>query len=133
MQFFLILALLIAILAVFFAIQNTVMVTVYFFFWQISSSLAIILLCTLAIGVLISMLFSIPAIQKRNWQVNKQKKKVTEVEKLNVASVDEIADHLMRIKTLRDQVITLEERISDLQRPPQVVKVLPDLEEDQPK
>jgi uncharacterized integral membrane protein len=115
MQFFLILALLIAILAVFFAIQNTIMVTVYFFFWQISSSLAVILLCTLAIGVLISMLFSIPAIQKRNWQINKHKRRITDLDHQKATQAEEIADHIVRINTLREQVITLETMVSDLE------------------
>lgn len=103
MQVFLILALLIAIFAVFFAIQNTAMVTVYFFVWQFSSSLALVLLFSLGIGVLLSLLFSLPALQGRNWQISKLKKKVLEVTEENNELREKNAEQLGQINALQHQ------------------------------
>lgn len=83
MHFFLIFALIIAIVTVFFAIQNTTMVTVFFFVWQFTSSLAILLLFSLGLGVLLTLLISFPKIQSRNWQIGKLKKQVTELTEEN--------------------------------------------------
>ena len=61
MQVFLLLALLVAALAVIFAIQNTEIVTVDFLVWSFQGSLALILLIALAAGAIASSLASIPA------------------------------------------------------------------------
>lgn len=79
MQFYLIFALIIAIVAVFFAIQNTMMVTIYFFVWQFTSSLALILLFSLGIGIIITLLVSIPKLQAKNWQNGRLKKEISEL------------------------------------------------------
>jgi len=67
MQIFLILALLIAILAVIFAVQNITAVTITFFSWSIHTSLAVALLSALGVGVLITILLSIPGRLKGTW------------------------------------------------------------------
>ena len=79
MHFFLIFAVIIAIVAVFFAIQNTTMVTVYFFVWQFTNSLALFLLFSLGLGILVTLLISFPKIQSRKWQIGKLKKQITEL------------------------------------------------------
>jgi putative membrane protein len=54
MQLLLILGIVFAIGAVTFALQNNVAVTVVFAFWRYDSSLAVVLLVALALGVLIA-------------------------------------------------------------------------------
>jgi uncharacterized integral membrane protein len=61
MQVFLLLALLVAALAVIFAVQNTEIVTVDFLAWSFQGSLALILLIALASGAIASSLASIPS------------------------------------------------------------------------
>ncbi|MEA4909703.1 MAG: LapA family protein [Chloroflexi bacterium] len=80
MQIFIVIALVIAILAVVFALQNLATVTVTFFIWSIDASLALVLLVTLAVGVLISLLASLPGLIRGRWTVSGQKKKLAALE-----------------------------------------------------
>lgn len=75
MQIFLILALLIAIVAVVFAVQNPTIVTITFVTWSLHTSLAVALLVALGAGVLITLLVSIPGRVKGSWISASQKKK----------------------------------------------------------
>lgn len=79
MQFLVILALAIALLAVVFAIQNQTAVAVSFFIWNFETYLAVLLLSTLAVGVLIGLLVSIPSILKRSWSLSRQKRHIDEL------------------------------------------------------
>jgi uncharacterized integral membrane protein len=81
MPLFLILALLIAIAAVVFALQNITPVTITFFVWQYAGSLALILLLTLGLGVIITLLASIPAMLKRRIEIASQRKTIDHLEK----------------------------------------------------
>lgn len=58
MQIFLFVAALIAILAVIFALQNAVPITVSFLFWKAESSLALILIIAFVAGLVTSFLFN---------------------------------------------------------------------------
>jgi putative membrane protein len=80
MQLFLIVALGLAILAVIFALQNAIPVGVTFLVWKFEGSLALVLMLTFALGVLVSLLVSIPAILKRRSAISNQKKKMEELE-----------------------------------------------------
>ncbi|SRR6056297_2385996 len=104
MHFFLIFALIIAIVTVFFAIQNTTMVTVYFFVWQFTSSLAIILLFSLGLGVILTLLISFPKIQARNWQISKLKKQVNELSEENNKLKESSAKQEGQISVLSEQL-----------------------------
>ena len=57
----LILALLVIIFVVVFAVQNATLVTVDFLFWEFQSSLALLILVSLAVGIIISLLVSLSA------------------------------------------------------------------------
>ncbi|HCJ67238.1 MAG TPA: DUF1049 domain-containing protein [Elusimicrobia bacterium] len=81
MFIFLVVALLIAILAVIFALQNPTNVTVTFLTWRFGSSLALVLLLTFALGVLLGLLASVSAVIKRSWTISSQKKKIAQLEK----------------------------------------------------
>jgi uncharacterized integral membrane protein len=65
MQSFLIVALGLAILTVIFALRNTIPVGVTVLVWKFEGSLALVLMLTFALGVLVSLLLSIPAIVKK--------------------------------------------------------------------
>jgi lipopolysaccharide assembly protein A len=80
-QPFLIVALGLAILTVIFALQNAIPVTVTFFIWQFEGSLALVLMLTFALGVLVSLLVSIPAMLKKQPAGSNQTKNVQELER----------------------------------------------------
>ncbi len=69
-------ALVIALLAILFALQNTNLVTIQFFAWEYRQSLAFVLLGTLALGVFIGFLFSVPAILRRELKAARIQKQV---------------------------------------------------------
>ncbi len=80
MQVQLIVAIVVAILAVVFALQNAVPITVSFLTWRFESSLALVLLITVALGVIMSLLVSVPSMIKRRKIISSQKKKIQELE-----------------------------------------------------
>jgi uncharacterized integral membrane protein len=80
MQILLIFSLLIAIIAVIFAVQNTTTITVNFLFWTFQSSLALVLLIALSVGALISILASTPSLLRDKWTIRSHRKKVVELE-----------------------------------------------------
>jgi putative membrane protein len=80
MQIFLVAALLIAIVAVIFALQNTAAVVISFLAWQTEGSLALVLLITLLFGVLISLLVSVPTVIRRSRTIASQKKRIQKLE-----------------------------------------------------
>lgn len=80
MQIFLIFALIIAGIAVIFAIQNTAMTTVTFLFWTFNGSLALILLLALIAGAVVSILASSPALIRDKLTIRNQKKQIIELE-----------------------------------------------------
>ncbi|MGB2782710.1 MAG: LapA family protein [Atribacterota bacterium] len=80
MQLQLIVAIIVAILAVVFALQNAVPITVSFLTWRFESSLALVLLITLALGILMSLLVSVPSIVKTRKMISSQKKKIRELD-----------------------------------------------------
>lgn len=80
MQSFLIAALALAILTVIFALQNPIPVGVTFLLWKFEGSLALVLMLTFTLGVLVSVLVSIPTILKRRSAISNQQKKIGELE-----------------------------------------------------
>jgi putative membrane protein len=80
MQIFLILALIIALIAVIFALQNTVTVAISFLFWQLHGSLALVLIVSLVAGALITSLVLLPGLLHGRWTLRKQRKQIAELE-----------------------------------------------------
>jgi uncharacterized integral membrane protein len=77
----LIFGLVIAIGVVVFAMQNSYLVSIKLFFWELPGiSMALILLFTLVAGVLATMLFFISGIFRRNSVIDSQKKRIAELE-----------------------------------------------------
>ncbi len=72
--------LIVAIVAILFAFQNSTVVVISLGVWQFQQSLAIILLITLGLGIIISLLLSIPTIIKRGLQTIKQRQRIQALE-----------------------------------------------------
>ena len=79
---YLILALLIAVIAVIFAWQNPATITVTFFAWKAADvPLSLVLLATLAIGILIGWLFVAPSLVKHTIRASSQRKRIGVLER----------------------------------------------------
>jgi uncharacterized integral membrane protein len=78
---YLIVALVIAALAVIFALQNTMTVTISFLAWDVTGSLSLVLLITLAIGALIGLLVLAPSEVKKSIAVSNSRKRIAALEK----------------------------------------------------
>lgn len=76
----LVLALLIVFLAVAFSLQNNEPITIHFFAWTFEGSLVLVLLTTLALGVIISVLASLPSQIKKNRLIAQQHKTISDLE-----------------------------------------------------
>mgnify|MGYP003484059260 CR=1 FL=1 len=77
----LIIALIIAVLAVVFALQNSDPVVVRLFYWELgNASMALVLLFTFIIGIITGLLMMVTGIYKRNSIISSQKKRITELE-----------------------------------------------------
>ncbi|MGC1305584.1 MAG: LapA family protein [Phormidesmis sp.] len=73
-------AIVIAFLAIAFALQNNALIPVNLLTFQIEQPLSIVLLSTLAIGVLIGLLVLLPALLRRGWRMSRAKRQATELE-----------------------------------------------------
>ena len=82
MQLWLIIAIIVAILAVIFALQNAIPITVSFLTWKFESSLALVLLIAIALGVLMSLMVSVPSKIKNMKLILNQKRKINELEQI---------------------------------------------------
>jgi len=80
MQIFIILALLIAVAAAILAIQNVTVVAVTFLFWNIHSSLTLLLIIALLAGFLIGLLAFLPGSVRNKMSSSGQKKRLTALE-----------------------------------------------------
>jgi uncharacterized integral membrane protein len=81
MQVLLIFSLLLAIVAVFFAVQNADPTPVKFLFWKYESPLAVSLLISVLLGAIMSLLVSIPSLARLKLSLRNQRKRNTELEK----------------------------------------------------
>lgn len=106
MQLIVILGIIVAIGGVSFALQNTVPVTVTFLVWRFDSSLAMVLLLSLALGALIVALVSTPATLKAQWAASRLRKQLEASSSANSA--------------LEKKIVQLESKLSAL--PPPAVR-----------
>lgn len=79
MGLLIILALAIALFTVLFAVQNTAFVTINFFGWVLEERLAIVLLITLALGVVIGLLVSVPALVRRSMKISSRQRQIEDL------------------------------------------------------
>jgi len=73
-------AIVIAFVAIAFALQNNTPVEVHLLVQQFEWSLALLLLTTLAIGVVIGLLVLLPTLIKRGWRISRAKKQAASLE-----------------------------------------------------
>lgn len=78
---FLIIALIIAILAVIFALQNAGVVSVVFFTSNLEGSLALILLITFAVGVIAGIFLILPYLIRKSLKIRRLTRKLQESER----------------------------------------------------
>ena len=69
-----------AILLAVFVLQNNVPVAVSFLFWRFESTLALVLLLSLAVGIITVVLVTIPANWRRRGTLSRQRKELTELQ-----------------------------------------------------
>lgn len=77
---YLIVALVIAVIAVIFALQNAITVTISFLAWEVTGSLSLVLLITLAIGAVIGLLVLAPSAIKNSLTVSSNRKRIGALE-----------------------------------------------------
>ncbi|MFO3797550.1 MAG: lipopolysaccharide assembly LapA domain-containing protein [Anaerolineales bacterium] len=77
----LVLALAFAILAVIFALQNPMIVTVSFLTYKGEWALALLILVSVGVGILIGILVMLPGTLRRAWMVGGLRRKVSDLEK----------------------------------------------------
>ena len=80
MSFGLVAALILVFLAVGFALQNNEPITIHFFAWTFEGSLVLVLLTTLALGIIISVLASLPSQIKKSRTIAQQQKTISNLE-----------------------------------------------------
>jgi uncharacterized integral membrane protein len=97
MQIFLVLALIIALIAVVFTIQNTALVTVTFLVWDLNHSLAFVVLLAILAGVLISQFVAMPTRLKRKLELTNQAKKIKDME-------TELMSSKVRLEAMKQEV-----------------------------
>ncbi|MGK7933790.1 MAG: lipopolysaccharide assembly LapA domain-containing protein [Microcystaceae cyanobacterium] len=97
--FFLILALFISFFFVVFALQNAEPVTIDFILTQVESSLALILVITLALGIFIGLLVSSFSLIKQRLEIAKQNKQLKELQKLSESPSESIKPEILVTET----------------------------------
>ncbi len=91
---YLILALIIAAVAVVFAVQNAMTVTITFMAWKVTGSLSLVLLATLIIGTVVGLLVLAPSAIRNTLAASGHRKRIGLLEK-------ELDDHRQRLADLQ--------------------------------
>lgn len=91
MQYLLIIALVIAIFSVIFALQNAIIIPVNLLIWQTRSSLALVLLITLGVGIFIGILGMAPSLIRKSLKLSSQNKKVRHLQEA-IAEKETVAE-----------------------------------------
>jgi GGDEF domain-containing protein len=104
---YVILALIIALLAILFALQNNNLVTVQLFGWEYRQSLATVLLGTLGLGVLVGFLFSVPAVIRRELKATRAQKQAENLTGL-------VQEREQAISTASQTVYSVKQNYQDL-------------------
>jgi putative membrane protein len=98
MQIFVILAILILIFAVVFALQNTIGVAVTFLFWQFHGSLALVLIVAVLAGLVISFLAYLPSLLRSHMAGRKLHKQIADLESNLAEHKQRLADALIKVQ-----------------------------------
>ena len=103
MQIFLIFALIIAFLAVVFAVQNNGDTSIRFLIWETEGSKALILFIALVAGALISYLATTPNQIKQRMKISSQRKQIAELEGQLSNSGEELEQTREHIRQLEEE------------------------------
>jgi uncharacterized integral membrane protein len=101
MQLILIFGITIAIGAVMFALQNNVQVTVNFALWRFDSSLAMVLLLALGLGVITAALLSSPTVIRRQWTASRLRRQMAGLENEKSALVQRVKQLELEVARIR--------------------------------
>jgi putative membrane protein len=84
-----------AVLSVVFAVQNSAVITVSFLAWEVDASLALVLMITLIAGVLIGYLSGLPSAWRRGSETRKLRRQVDDLQAVTGARepVNERGEH----------------------------------------
>ncbi len=92
MRIFLVLALLLTVVALIFALQNTATAAITFLIWRFESPLALVLIVALVTGALVGFLAMLPGRVRGGLRAGRQARRIAELEK-------EVADLRARLAT----------------------------------
>jgi len=119
MRIFLVAALLVAFLAIIFALQNASPIIVTFGVWRVTASLALILLLTLGIGFVTGLLVSMPAIIRRNMDTGKYKRQAKHLETELADVKQELVHHQHLLAQANTDLDEQQQRLHELEARPQ--------------
>lgn len=108
MPWLLLLALIISILALIFAIQNTATVTVSFLFWDTQSPLTVVLLIALGVGAFVTFLAMLPGQIRGKWSNFSKGRHISDIEtelKRYQKELQEAQTRVDELKAERDEAI----------------------------
>lgn len=105
MRIFLLIALIIALIAVIFALQNTQVVSITFLAWTFQSSIALEMVVTLIAGVLVGILAMLPASIRSQLQVSSKKREKASLE----ASLAQAQQQVAALQKQLDDAIDVSE------------------------
>jgi uncharacterized integral membrane protein len=126
MQLMLIFSLIIAVLAVLFAIQNNQQVTVSFLFWSFQASSALVIIISVLTGVLISLLVSTPALTRDKLRIRNLNKKAADLE-------TQLGDANVKLAEAQNKYTNLEKALAAEKVPPAAEMSPPPASENQLK
>jgi GGDEF domain-containing protein/uncharacterized integral membrane protein len=107
MPIYILLSLVIAFFAIAFALQNNTIITLNLLTFRLQGSLALVLLATLALGVIIGLLVTIPAVIKRDWRTSRVKKQAASLEAQLADKDRTLSDQSRQTDTVRQTYQTL--------------------------
>jgi uncharacterized integral membrane protein len=106
MQIMLIFSLIVAIIAVIFAVQNADTTNIQFLFWEKEVPIAAALLAAVLLGVLMSVLASSPSSIRRKLTIRNQRKQIAELE-------TSLANQNLKLAEANQKATDLENQFSD--------------------
>jgi uncharacterized integral membrane protein len=115
MQIFGIIALVLAILAIILLLQNLAVASMTVFLWNAHTSLAVLLLLALALGVVITLLLVLPGSIRNRMAASGYPKKITALEAERDAAQKLAADAKKEVATLEEQLASYSAALEDKQ------------------
>ena len=116
MQFVMIFSLVIAVIAVMFAMQNTAVVTLKFFIWTFESPLALLLIIALTVGAIITSIFTLPGWFKTKKFHSRHDKEINDLEESLSKYRTDLIDTQNKNKDLRQKIFEIEEAKEKLEK-----------------